>query len=57
MYCLDYLQADIRNVDDILTKDHGDCLKQRGRGNMPYPQDYMLKLYITNELDGDEIIR
>ena len=35
MHCLNYPQGYINNVDDIISKDHGACLKNivRGRGD------------------------
>ena len=45
------------NVEGVLSKDHGVCLKQYGKGKRPYPQDYSPKLDITNKLDVDGIIR
>ena len=32
MNCVDYLQGAINNVDDILSKDHRECIKYYGKG-------------------------
>ena len=57
MHCVYYLQGDINNMEDILSKYYGACLKQYGKGKRPHPQDYRPKLDITNELYADGIIR
>ena len=35
MHCVEYLQGDIKNVEDILSKDRGACLKQYGKVKRP----------------------
>ena len=35
MYCVYYLQKYIKNVEDILYKDRGACIKQYGKGKRP----------------------
>ena len=57
MRCLDCLQGDIKNVDDILSRYHGVCIKNRVRRRGHNPQDYRPELDITNELDVDGSIR
>ena len=39
MHYVDVLKGDIKNVEDIISKDHGACLKQYGKGKKPYPWD------------------
>ena len=57
IHCVDFIQEDVKNVEDILSKDHGAYIKQYGKGNMPYPQNNRPKVDITNELDEDGISR
>ena len=57
MQIVDDLNLDINNVEDILSNDHGVCLKQYGKGKRPFPQYYRPELDITNKLDADGIIR
>ena len=57
MNFVDYLQRDIKNVEDIFTKDHGACLKQYGKGERPHPQDYKHKLDTKNGIDAYGISR
>ena len=52
MDCIDNLQGAINNVGYIISKDHGMCLKQYGKGERPYPQDCRPDLGKTNELDA-----
>ena len=52
MNCVDYLQGDINNIEDIFSKDHEVCIKQYGKGKGPYPHDYMHELNIANKLDA-----
>ena len=57
MQIVDDLHLDINNVEDILSNDHGVCLKQYGKGKRPCPQYYRPEQDITNKLDADGIIR
>ena len=57
MHYVYYLKGAIKNVDDIISKNHGVCIKQYGNGKRPYPQDYMPELDIMNELDAYGISR
>ena len=57
IHCVDYLQGDIQNMEDILSKDDGDVLKKYSKGKSPHSNYYRSEVDIANELDAYGIIR
>ena len=57
MHCVYFIQGDIKNIEDVLSKYHEMCIKKYGKGGSPHPQDYRPEMDITHELDSYGIIR